>query len=72
MKCKQSMKKRGNRHRKHETKDYMSWCVIGGLVISTLFMSLISQGFNISELDLGWMKLIGVLIGGIVGYLFQK
>lgn len=72
LESKRLIKKRRDQHKQSETKDYMSRCVIGGLVISTLLISLVSHGFNVSELDLGWMKLIGVLIGGVVGYLFQK
>lgn len=57
-------------HQKME-RDYITWGVLGGLVVSVIVMSIISHGLEMELLQLGWIKLIGVLVGGGVGFYFQ-
>ena len=44
--------------------------VLGKLVVSVIVMSIISHGLEMELLQLGWIKLIGVLVGGD-GFYFQ-
>lgn len=57
-------------HQKME-RDYITWGVLGGLVVSVIVMSIISHGLEMELLQLGWIKLIGVLVCGGVGFYFQ-
>ncbi len=45
--------------------------VLGRLVVSVIVMSIISHGLEMELLQLGWIKLIGVLVGGGDGFYFQ-
>ena len=44
--------------------------VLGRLVVSVIVMSIISHGLEMELLQLGWIKLIGVLVGGGDGFYF--
>lgn len=52
-------------------RDYITWGVLGGLVVSVIVMTIISRGLEMEFLQLGWIKLIGVLVGAGVGFYFQ-